>query len=39
MRVLGTISLLLFTLLALQACGQRAALVPPEDRVQDSQSY
>lgn len=39
MRILSTVSFLLLALLTLQACGQRAALVPPENRVIDTQSH
>lgn len=39
MRVLATLSLLLLVLVTLQACGQRAALVIPENRVQDTTSH
>jgi len=39
MRIFTTVSLLILTVLTLQACGQRTALIPPENRVIDSASY
>ena len=39
MRVLATLSLLILAMVTLQACGQRAPLVIPENRVQDTTSH
>lgn len=38
MRIIMVLSLML-VLVTLQACGQRAALVPPENRIIDTQSH
>jgi predicted small lipoprotein YifL len=39
MRRFTAFSLLILLSLGLQACGQRASLVPPENRVIDSASH